>query len=311
MRRVHSFRASFGISLSESTMNKPSHVLPLFSTRATATVSVALVLLILGLAAMMGCAGHRVATSLRENMGFVMVLTDDATPAQIRDMKLRLLTQPWAAHVTVVTANEVLQRWQKMVGDDEDILKLSGVNPFSPEIEVRVHAAYARPDSLAHITAPLEMAPFVSEIKVHDEMVERVNDTLSQLTVVLAVIAAALLVISVVLIFNTVRLAVYARRFTIYTMKLVGATRGFIRRPFLAANAVNGVIAGIISGAILAAIVQYSHQVHDQMRDAVTWGDAWIVIGSLVVLGVIICFFAALCATNKYLSRSYDDMFKK
>lgn len=291
--------------------NKPKHLLPLLSSRLTATVSVALVLLVLGLTAMVGCAGVRVANNVRQSVGFVLVMSPDATGAQISDMKRRLSSQPWVSSVAESTAEQVLARWQQMVGPDEDILKMAGANPFSPELEVRVRPRWANADSLARLSAPLEMAPSVDQVSVQDQMVQSLDSTIAQVTVALGVIAVALLVISIVLIFNTVRLAVYARRFTIYTMKLVGATRGFIRRPFLRANAVNGVAAGLFASGILAAMVQAAHEANFDVSGAVTWTDAWIVMGSLVVAGVLICTLAALAATNKYLSRSYDDMYRK
>lgn len=291
--------------------SKPKHVLPLLSTRLTATVSVALVLLVLGITALVACASTRVANSLRESVGFVMVMAQDATPEQISQMRQRLLTKPWAASVEQSNPQQVLERWQRMIGPEEDIMQLAGENPFSYELEVRVKNRWANADSLLRITAPLEMSPAVDQVTVQDQMVQNLDSTLSQITIILGIITAALLIISIVLIFNTVRLAVYARRFTIYTMKLVGATRGFIRKPFLKDNAINGIVAGMLASGVVAAMVQASHEAHFDMEQAVTWGDAWIVMGSLVVAGVLICTLAALAATNKYLSRSYDDMYKK
>ena len=109
---------------------KRHHNIPLFSTRATATVSVALVLLILGIAALVGIAARNVAQSVRENMGYVVILNDDLTASQIENIKKRLETDPSTGSVTYASPDVVLQRWQQMIGDGEDIATLAGVNPL-------------------------------------------------------------------------------------------------------------------------------------------------------------------------------------
>lgn len=288
---------------------KRHHSIPLFSTRATATVSVALVLLILGIAALTGIAMHNVAQNVRENMGYVVILNDDLTASQIEKIKKRIESAPSTKSVDYASPEVVLKRWQQMIGEDEDILQLANVNPFFPEMEVHVKAPYASPDSLDAIVAPVTLLPEVVEVKIHAEVIDTVNSTMANVTLTLLIVAAALLIISFVLIFNTIRLAVYSRRFTIYTMKLVGATDGFIRRPFLTSNIVSGIVAGIIASAITAALVYYTRSLSGGIGDVVTWETALPVFGGMIILGIIICLIAAFMATNRYLRRSYDDMF--
>ena len=141
-------------------------------------------------------------------------------------------------------------------------------------------------------------------------MVETINRNIRSVAVVLIVIAATLLLISFMLINNTVRLTIYSRRFTIHTMKLVGATPGFIRKPFLINNSVHGVIAAIMTSAILAGLLYYAHSFDASIAHAVAWDKAVWVFAGILVTGVLICFVSALIATNRYLRLSYDDMFK-
>ncbi len=204
----------------------------------------------------------------------------------------------------------VLERWQSMVGEDEDIVKLSGINPFVGELEVHVTSEYASSDSLDRMIAPLMLMPQVSEVKVHTELVDKVNATLRSVGLGLLIVAVALLIVSFVLIFNTVRLSVYARRFTIYTMKLVGATGSFIRRPFLVDNIVNGLVAGLIASIALALVVLYCRSLDLPVAEMFTLRTVLPVVGALLVTGVLICLIAALFATNRYLRLSYDEMFK-
>ncbi len=286
------------------------HLIPLFSTRATATVSVALVLFILGLASLVGIAAHRVTEGIKENIGFVVLFNENITASDIDAVRKMITSNPGIAKCDYSSPEVVLERWQKIVGDDEDIMSLAEVNPFVGEMDVRVTPAYASPDSIDAIVSPLMLMPQVSDVKVHAEMIDRVNNTLRSVTIGLLIVAVALLIISFVLIFNTVRLSVYARRFTIHTMKLVGATPGFIRRPFLIDNIVNGLIAGIIAVAALSLLIYYCRALDLSVAALFDLSIILPVFAGVIVVGVLLCLVAALFATNRYLRLSYDEMFK-
>ncbi|MDE5989012.1 MAG: permease-like cell division protein FtsX [Duncaniella sp.] len=286
------------------------HIIPLFTTRATATVSVALVLFILGMASLIGIATRVVTDNIRENMGFVVMFNEDVTASDIASVKSMFEKDPGVSSTVFSSPDAVLERWQAMVGEEEDIIRLSGINPFVAELEVHVNPEYASSDSLDRMIAPLMLLPQVGEVKVHTELVDRVNATLRSVGLGLLVVAVALLIVSFVLIFNTVRLSVYARRFTIYTMKLVGATGGFIRRPFLFDNIVNGLVAGLLASGALILVVLYCSSLDLSVAEILTWQAVLPVIGGLLVTGVFICLVAALFATNRYLRLSYDEMFK-
>lgn len=286
------------------------HHIPLFSTRVTATVSVALVLVVLGVATFIGIAANRVTDSVRENMGFVVVFDPEATASDISSVTDRLTSSPGIRECIYSSPEVILQRWQKIVGDDEDIMRLAQVNPFLPELEVHVTATYAHPDSIAFLAAPIGLLPSVSDITYNSDLIEGVNSTLSSVTLTLLIVGCGLLIVSFVLIFNTVRLAVYSRRFLIHTMKLVGATAGFIRRPFLAENVVNGLVAGLIASGVIALLVSYCRSLDTALLTVISWTDAGLVMAGTVVTGVAICFIAALFAANRYLRLSYDELFK-
>lgn len=286
------------------------HLIPLFTTRATATFSVALVLFILGLASFIGIAAHKVTEGIKENMGFVVLFNEEVTASDITAVKTRLEKENGVSSTVYSSPDAVLDRWQKMVGEEEDIIRLAGVNPFVGELEVRVKSAYASSDSIALLTGPLMLMPQVSEIKVHNELVDRLNSTLHSVSLTLIFVAIALLTVSFILIFNTVRLSVYARRFTIYTMKLVGATAAFIRRPFLLDNIVNGLVAGIIASIALVSTIAYGRTLDLSVSAVIDWETVTIVLAGVIVTGILICLVAAIFAANRYLRLSYDEMFK-
>lgn len=289
---------------------KHFHHIPLFSTRATATVSVALVLVILGIAAMVGVATHRLSQSVRDNMGFVVIFNEDVTADDIAGVTEHLKSTGAVSRTEYSSPDDILARWQKMVGEDEDILRLANVNPFTAELEVIVNPEYASADSIGGLVAPLALMPQVADVKIHSDLIDNVNATLRSVSLTLVAIAIALLVVSFVLIFNTVRLSVYSKRFIINTMQLVGATSGFIRRPFLSESVVNGAVAGVIASLIVTAMLYSCRTLDGTIASILDWGTAGLVMGGMVITGMLICLIAALFACNRYLSLSYDELYR-
>lgn len=284
--------------------------LPVFSSQITATVSVTLVLLTLGVAALMGLAARSVRDDIRSRVGFVVVMADDASAGQIEQMRAYWASSQYVASVSYASADDVLHRWQELMTDNDDVVELLGVNPFSPEFEINVHPQYADEETLNRITAPVRSMPGVGDVRLHTEMIGAINSTIRSLAVVLLIVAAAMLMISFVLINNTVRLTVYSRRFIIHTMKLVGATGRFIRRPFMINNLLHGIISGFVACALLAGVLFYVGRVSPEVAEAISWIDAAWVFVMLFLLGVAVCTLAALFATNRYLRADYDEMFK-
>ncbi len=286
---------------------KRNNVIPHLSTRVTATVSVALVLLLAGMAAFVGVAARSLTDAVRETNGFILILDDEVTASQTDRLRTRLESMPQVAKVTFRSAETVLERWQQIV--DEDIEAFAGINPFAPEFEVNVKAGYACADSLRIITAPLESLPEVDEIRVQTDTAREVETTLGSVEMILIIIAGVLLIISFALISNTVRLTVYSRRFAIHTMKLVGATPGFIRKPFLTSNIVNGALAGLMADILLIALLFYFRTIDPRLEELVNPVATAIIFIATIVTGVIICLIAAAYSTNKYLRKTYDEMF--
>lgn len=292
--------------------DRPRRGLPTLSTQATAVVSVSMVLLILGIVSLIAMVARGIGDSVRESVGYVAILSDHATEGERAELKALIASSPATASATYASADEVLARWQSMQPTDSagaDIVAILGINPFSPEWEVRVKAPYASTDSLAIVTAPLREHPAVAEIVLHREMVDAINSTIDAITLALLIVAAALLLISVALINNTVRLSVYARRFTIHTMKLVGATPSYIRRPFVTANVIGGIIAALLAYAILAMLLYYCRALDPTAtRFLTSQGVALTGLGMLAA-GVAICGLSAHFAANRYIRATYDDMF--
>lgn len=279
------------------------------STQITAIISVTLVLLILGVVAMLGIVARSVSRDIRQQLGFVVIMDDTTTPESLQAFEKRLEAMPSVENVTFSSAEEVLNRWREMTTEEDEDDALLGINPFSPEFEVSVKEDYSSAESIERITSPLENVAGVAEIVVHSDIARSVNETIRSMTMLLLFVAGGLLIISFILINNTIRLTVYSKRFLIHTMKLVGATGGFIRRPFVTANLIQGAIAAVIACAILTGSIFYLETVDPEITRSIGWEKAGIVFIGLIIIGTVICMLAGIVSANKYLRADYDDMF--
>lgn len=277
------------------------------SVQLTATVSVALVLLLLGMVATLALAAHRITTDIKEHMGFDVVLAERSTLDDINHFKRYFSSAPYVASFRYFSPEEANETWHQEMG--ENLTELLDVNPFLPEFEINVKAEYACADSLDKIMLPLAEMPGVEQVNGHTEVVDHVNRNLSTVMMVLVLAVCALLPISFVLINNTVRLTIYSRRFTIHTMKLVGASRGYIRRPFLLSNMLQGAIAGIMASGVLTGIYFYLWNLDASLRTLAPVETLCIVCAAMIVIGPLLSLSAAAFATQRYLTMNYDDLF--
>lgn len=281
-----------------------------FQSNVTSTVSVALVLVLLGVIAFMALAARTMNRTLKENIGFCIVMAADADSTAETALQKRLAAAPYAAKVTYVSKQQALEQWSKDTG--EDLMATFGVNPFSAEFQVNVKAAYATTAKLKQIRAQLQKDASVEEVELYEAEVDTANNNIRTAAIVLLAVALLLVLISIALINNTVRLTVYSRRFLIHTMKLVGAKPGFIRRPFVAQFMLVGLIAAVVASLILVAgdlaLKDYVGNLTGEMWTPL---EIVMVFAALVVAGVVICSVAAFFAAGKYIRMNYDDLFKR
>ena len=274
----------------------------------TSTISVMLVLFIIGLVGSINITFHGINRQIKEKMGFTVVLVDSVGQAAVDSLTAICTEAGYISDFKYLSAEEVMAEETKDGG--EELVELLGVNPYSPMLEIRMKEAYANVDSITAIVAMWNAMPQVEEATANTEMIGNLNRNAQYLNLILAVIAVALLLISFVLINNTVRLTVYSRRFLIHTMKLVGATGGFIRRPFIMINCWQGIIAGVLaSGLLCAIVVGVDSWEKNLLTTFLPWDAIGIICGAMVILGVLICTIAAFFATNRYLRKNYDEMF--
>lgn len=285
--------------------NKKTSKISTLGSQAASAVSVALVLLILGVLATLGFAAGRVTSSLLGDVSVIVKVSTLATPDEAAAIGRDLENMPYASRIVFTSAEDVLAQEMEY---NADILDLLGQNPYNSEYEVILNPAYVHPDSITMVATRLSLMNHVDEVVSQAETVKSVTTAMGKASIVLSGAAVIMLIISLVLIFNTVSIAVYGRRFVIRTMQLVGATPAFIRRPFVLAGLVTGLVAGVIASLLLIGAQAYVASLGiSGFIEGSAAETAAICIG-MIVVGMAICSAAALLATNRYLNASYDAL---
>lgn len=276
-------------------------------SQLTSIISVALVLIIVGILGMGFEASRRLSDDVRTNFGMIVKMSPSASEVAIGKVKSIIAHTPGVASCTFSSAESILAEESHLMG--EDLSALLDENPFGAEFDIKVLPQYACADSLAVLSAAFSACSDIDNIVSQSSVVDNVNRLLHRLTVILIAIGIALLTISFVLINNTVSLAVYSRRFIIHTMKLVGATGAFIRRPFVTAAIASGVVSAFIAVAVVGAVRAYAASFDPVVESCLPWSAmAWI-FAVMIAVGVAVCSLASAMATNRYLRANYDDMF--
>lgn len=271
-------------------------------------VSVALVLCLIGLESVLLLSAGALVTRMRESMTMTAVLTQEADSAQCARLERMLDSSEGFSSYRYVSKEEALQEHILSLG--EDPTAFLGYNPLSASYEIHPSDAYSDPDSMALIAEQLEALPYVSEVLYPRDLADILSSNVHDFSLLLAGIALLLLLVSMVLIVNTIRLQIYAKRFLINTMTLVGATSWVIRRPFVRKNMLIGLLAAIAALAILGGLIYYVHYQMHIMIFPLTWQNIALVSTVVVLSGLLITLFASLIATGKYIRMDNNSLYE-
>ena len=274
----------------------------------TLCISTTMVLILLGLVVFFVLSAHNLSAHMKQNLTVTIMLKDSVT---VNDAKLfcrELYHRPYSYNIDYISKEQAQREQVKELGSDPS--EFLGFNPFPATLEVQLAADYANRDSLKWIVRELKKDARVSDLAYMEDLMDKVNTNLSRVSIVLLVLAILLTFVSFALISNTVRLSIYARRFLIHTMKLVGASWGFIRRPFLRQAMGIGVLAAILADGVLAAGVYGLFVTQPGASDIVTWQVLAITGGSVLVFGICITGLCAWLAVNKFLRMRAGQLYK-
>lgn len=273
----------------------------------TSSISTTLVLLLLGLVVFFVLAANNLSVYVRENINFSVLVSDDMKESDILKLQHKLDKEPFVKETEYISKKQALKEQTEAMGTDPQ--EFLGYNPFTASIEIKLHSDYANSDSIAKIEKMIKKNTDIQDVLYQRELIDAVNENIRNISLVLLALAVVLTFISFALINNTIRLAIYSKRFLIHTMKLVGASWGFIRRPFLLRNFWIGVLAAFIADALLMGTAYWLVSYEPELIRVITPEVMLLVSGSVLVFGVVITLFCAYLSINKYLRMKASTLY--
>ena len=273
----------------------------------TSSISTTLVLLLLGLVVFFVLAANNLSVYVRENINFSVLISDDMKETDILKLQKRLNNEPFVKETEYISKKQALKEQTEAMGTDPQ--EFLGYNPFTASIEIKLHSDYANSDSIAKIEKLIKRNTNIQDVLYQKDLIDAVNENIRNISLVLLALAVMLTFISFALINNTIRLAIYSKRFLIHTMKLVGASWGFIRCPFLKRNIWSVVLAAYIADTILMGAAYWLVSYEPELIRVITPEVMLLVSGAVLVFGVVITFLCAYLSINKYLRMKASTLY--
>ncbi|MBQ8812657.1 MAG: ABC transporter permease [Bacteroidales bacterium] len=279
----------------------------LMNAYLSSVISISLVLLLVGVASMLLVNARSVSDYFKENMQISVMMKQNVSDEAALEFKESLENERYIKSTTFISKEQGQRELADQLG--EDFLDIFETSPIPVSIDVTLEADYVSADSLEVVRSEIARNKLVDEVVYQRSLVDALNANLSRISMILGVFIALLLFISFVLINNTVRLNVFARRFTIHTMKLVGATRSFIRAPFLVQSAFQGVFAAFIAIIALVVIMYFLRSGFEQLFEIFRLDLLLAVFAIVLVCGLAICLISTYFVVNKLVSLRKDELY--
>ena len=273
----------------------------------TSSISTMLVLLLLGMVVFFVLSANNLSTYVRENIGLTVLVSDDMKQPEALKFQRELNEKAYVKESQYISKEQALKEQTEAMGTDP--AEFLGYNPFTASIEIKLNAVYANSDSIAWIEKEILENKKVMEVSYPQDLLDSVNRNLQKVSLFLLGLAALLTLISFALINNTIRLAIYAKRFLIHTMKLVGASWSFIRKPFLIRTLWIGVLAAVMADAVLMTMAYMLVKYEPQLVEIITAQTMLVVMLSVLAFGVLITWMCAYISINKYLRMKASTLY--
>ena len=274
----------------------------------TLCISTSLVLILLGMVTFTVLTARNLSSYVKENLTVTLMLSEKMTVAESQRLRTSLNNKRYISRTLYISPQQALKEHVKAMGSDPT--DFIGGNPFVGSIEMQLKAEYANNDSLKWITRELRANSNIEDITYQKDFMDQVNANLRKTSIVLLVLAALLTFISFSLINNTIRLSVFSRRFSIHTMKLVGASWSFIRWPFIKRAIAEGLVAAIVADGVLAAGIYALYNLEPEILVVVDWRVMTITGVAVLLFGLIITTFCSYLSVNRFLRMSAGDLYK-
>ena len=274
----------------------------------TLCISTAMVLVLLGLVVLSVQTSRNLSQWVKENLTVTVMLSDDVSVNGAKLLCRDLYHRPYSRNIDYISSEQALKEESEAMGSDPS--EFAGVNPFPATLELQLHSDYANRDSLKWIAKELLKNPKVTDVAYQVDLMDSVNRNLTKVNLLLLALAVLLTFVSFSLINNTVRLSVYSRRFLIHTMKLVGASWAFIRKPFMRQALLVGVVAAIVAIVALGGLVYGLYYYEPNILTVITWRELTITGVAVLLFGIIITATCSYISVNKFLRMSAGELYK-
>ena len=274
----------------------------------TLCISTAMVLVLLGLVVFSVQTSRNLSQWVKENLTVTVMLSDDVSVNGAKMLCRDLYHRPYSRNIDYISKDQALKEQTEAMGSDPS--EFLGVNPFPATLELQLKGDYANRDSLKWIAKELQKNPKITDVAYQVDLMDSVNRNLTKLNLLLLGLAVLLTFVSFSLINNTVKLSVYSRRFIIHTMKLVGASWGFIRKPFMNQALLVGVVAALIAIAVLGGLFYGLYYYEPNILTVISWRELAITAGSVLLFGIIITAACSYISVNKFLRMSAGELYK-
>ncbi len=273
----------------------------------SSVISISLVLLLVGVASLLLINAKSVSDYFKENVQISVLMGQDVTEDQAMDYATTLDAMPFIKGTRFISKEEGTRDMKDMLG--EDFLNVFETAPIPVSVDVTLKADYVSADSLEMVKKVISSSPLVDEVVYQQSLIDKLNTNLGKISLILGIFVLLLLFISFVLINNTVRLNVFSKRFTIHTMKLVGATKSFIRGPFLGQAVFQGLISALLATLILLGILFFVRKEFVQLFEVFSMDLLLVVIGIVILSGILICLVSTYFVVGKLVSLSNDELY--
>jgi len=269
---------------------------------------IAMVLLMIGLLGLLLVHANNLSRYVKENIVLNIFVDDAAHETDVLQLQKQLDGNPIVKQTQYVSKELAARNLQKDLG--EDFVKFLGYNPLSQSLDVYLKADFANNKDIEKFKIDLLKNPLVKEVKYQQSLVDQMNQNLTSISLIILVFAGIFVVLSVALINNTIRLAIYSQRFLIKSMQLVGATKGFIRKPFLLYGIWHGLLGGLIAIIILIGSLYVAYKEVPDLVILQDYTEFGIVFLGVIGVGVFISAFSTFLAVNKFLRLKIYDLYR-
>jgi cell division transport system permease protein len=279
----------------------------LTGSRIITIVSITLVLFAIGLIGLFTLHAKKLSDYVKENVGFAVYMNKNVKEADIMKLKKEIESNVYVNVVDYISEEKAAENYQKVLG--VDFIKFIGYNPLHTSLEVRFKAEYSYPVFFELTIDQIRKNPIVSEVTYEKSLIQEVNDNVKKISLILLVFCLLLTIIAISLINNTIRLAVYSKRFLIKSMQLVGATEGFIRRPFLQTSIIHALISSLLAIGLLIGVISILRQQVPEIVSLQSLDLFLILFASVILIGSVISWISTYFAVRKYLRIKTDYLY--